>query len=88
MPSQVFDVFIENQHVADAAEGFGLVDILFRLLSQSLTSQAEPSYIHDEPFQTSNCAPESARFFLKRLRLLSPQVEQYLKAGATTGNRT
>jgi hypothetical protein len=45
MPSQVFDVFIENQHDADAAEGFGLVDILFRPLSQSLTSQAEPSYI-------------------------------------------
>jgi hypothetical protein len=33
VPSQVFDVFIENQHVADAAEGFGLVDIRFRLLS-------------------------------------------------------
>jgi hypothetical protein len=33
VPSQVFDVSIENQHVADAAEGFGLVDILFRLLS-------------------------------------------------------
>jgi hypothetical protein len=33
VPSQVFDVFIENQHVADAAEVLGLVCILLGPLS-------------------------------------------------------
>jgi hypothetical protein len=33
VPSQVFDVFVENQYVAGAAEVLGLVQILFRLLS-------------------------------------------------------